>query len=97
LAGSDLGIAMGAMGSAAAVEAADVVLMNDRPSDIALAMRISRKTMRIVYQDIVFSIGVKLLVLLLAALGFANMWLAIFADVGVCMIAILNSMRALRI
>ncbi len=97
LAGSDLGIAMGAMGSAAAVEAADVVLMNDRPSDIALAMRISKKTMRIVYQDIVFSIGVKLLVLLLAALGFANMWLAIFADVGVCMIAILNSMRALRI
>ena len=97
LAGSDLGIAMGAMGSAAAVEAADVVLMNDRPSDIALAMRISRKTMRIVYEDIVFSIGVKLLVLLLAALGHANMWLAIFADVGVCMIAILNSMRALRI
>ena len=97
LAGSDLGIAMGAMGSAAAVEAADIVLMNDRPSDIALAMRISKKTMRIVYEDIVFSIGVKLLVLLLAALGIANMWLAIFADVGVCMIAILNSMRALRI
>ncbi|MCF0150908.1 MAG: HAD-IC family P-type ATPase, partial [Firmicutes bacterium] len=97
LAGSDLGIAMGAMGSAAAVEAADIVLMNDRPSDIALAVKISQKTMKIVYQDIVFSLGVKIGVLLLTTVGFSNMWLAIFADVGVCMLAILNSMRAMKI
>ncbi|MBP5749752.1 MAG: cadmium-translocating P-type ATPase [Firmicutes bacterium] len=94
---ADVGIAMGSMGSAAAVEAADIVLMNDRPSDVATAVRVSRKTMRIIYQNIVFSIGVKVLVLILAAFGIANMWLAIFADVGVCMLAILNAMRALRI
>ena len=97
LALADVGIAMGSMGSAAAVEAADIVLMNDKPSDVALAVRIARKTMRIIYENISFSIGVKVLVLILAALGYANMWLAIFADVGVCMLAILNAMRALRI
>ncbi|MBR0130035.1 MAG: cadmium-translocating P-type ATPase [Firmicutes bacterium] len=97
LARADLGIAMGSMGSAAAVEAADIVLMKDDPSDIATALKISKKTMRIIIEDIVFSIGVKLLVLLLTALGISNMWLAIFADVGVCMLAILNSMRALRV
>ena len=94
---SDVGIAMGSMGSAAAVEAADIVLMNDKPSDVALAIRIAKKTMRIIYENIWFSIGIKVLVLILAAFGFANMWLAIFADVGVCMLAILNAMRALRI
>ncbi|MBQ2218751.1 MAG: cadmium-translocating P-type ATPase [Firmicutes bacterium] len=97
LALADVGIAMGSMGSAAAVEAADIVLMNDKPSDVALAARIARKTMRIIYENISFSIGIKVLVLILAALGYANMWLAIFADVGVCMLAILNAMRALRI
>ncbi|MBQ4506324.1 MAG: cadmium-translocating P-type ATPase [Firmicutes bacterium] len=97
LAASGLGIAMGGMGSAAAVEAADIVLMNDRPSDVATAVKIAKKTMRIIYEDIGFSLFVKLGVLLLAALGHANMWLAIFADVGVCMIAVLNSMRALRV
>jgi len=71
--------------------------MNDKPSDVALAVRIARKTMRIIYENISFSIGIKVLVLILAALGYANMWLAIFADVGVCMLAILNAMRALRI
>ena len=94
---SDVGIAMGSMGSAAAVEAADIVLMNDKPSDVSLAVRIARKTMRIIYENIVFSIGIKVLVLILAAFGHANMWMAIFADVGVCMLAILNAMRALRI
>ncbi len=94
---SDVGIAMGSMGSAAAVEAADIVLMNDKPSDVSLAVRIARKTMRIIYENIAFSIGIKVLVLILAAFGYANMWLAIFADVGVCMLAILNAMRALRI
>lgn len=94
---ADVGIAMGAMGSDAAIEAADVVLMDDRPSKIALAMRIARQTMRIVWQNIVFAIGVKILILVLAALGIANMWLAVFGDVGVAMIAILNAMRAMRV
>lgn len=97
LARADVGIAMGSMGSSAAVEAADIVLMNDKPSDVALAVKIARKTMGIVYQNIVFSIGIKVAVLILAAFGIANMWLAIFADTGVCMLAILNSMRCLRI
>ena len=97
LALADVGIAMGSMGSAAAVEAADIVLMNDKPSDVALAVRIARKTMRIIYENISFSIGIKVLVLILAAFGYASMWLAIFADVGVCMLAILNAMRALKI
>ena len=97
LVAADLGIAMGGMGSAAAVEAADVVLMNDKPTDISLAVRIARKTMSIVKQNIWFSIGVKVIVLILSALGYSNMILASFADTGVCLLAILNSMRALRI
>ena len=97
LAAADVGLAMGAMGSAAAVEAADIVLMNDRPSDVALAVRISRKTMGIIWQNIVLSIGIKFLVLGLSVLGYDKMWLAVFADVGVCLIAILNAMRALRV
>ena len=93
---ADIGIAMGALGSDAAIEAADVVLMDDQPSKIAEAIRIARKTMGIVRQNIVFALGVKLLVLVLGACGVANMWLAIFADVGVSVLAILNAMRALR-
>ena len=94
---ADVGIAMGAMGSDAAIEAADVVLMDDKPSKIAKAMRIARKTMAIVWQNIIFAIGVKVLILVLAALGIANMWLAVFGDVGVAMIAILNAMRCMHI
>lgn len=94
---ADVGIAMGGMGTAAAVEAADIVLMNDKPSDVALCHRIARKTMRIVKENIVFSLGVKFAVIILAAFGYSSMWLAEFADVGVCLLAILNSMRALKI
>ena len=97
LARADVGIAMGAIGSDAAIEAADIVLMDDKPSGIAVAMRIARKTMSIVRENIVFALGVKAVVLLLAAAGIANMWLAVFADVGVAMLAILNAMRAMRI
>ena len=97
LARADIGIAMGAMGSDAAIEAADVVLMDDDPAKISLAMRISRKTLRIVRQNIIFAISVKVLCLILGALGFANMWIAIFADVGVMVIAVLNATRCLRI
>ena len=92
---ADIGIAMGAMGSDAAIEAADVVLMDDDPLKISKAIKISRKCLRIVYQNIVFAIGIKLLCLALGALGLANMWLAIFADVGVMIIAVLNAIRAL--
>ena len=94
---SDIGIAMGALGSDAAIEAADIVLMDDKPSKIATAMRISRKTLRIVHQNIVFALGIKFGVLLLGAFGMANMWMAVFADVGVAFIAILNAMRCLRV
>lgn len=92
---ADIGIAMGAMGSDAAIEAADVVLMDDDPMQISKAIKISRKCLRIVYQNIVFAIGVKLICLALGAVGIANMWLAIFADVGVMIIAVLNAIRAL--
>ncbi len=93
---ADVGIAMGGLGSDAAIEAADVVIMDDKPAKIALAIRISRRTLRIVKQNIVFALGVKAIVLLLGALGMANMWEAVFADVGVSVIAILNAIRALR-
>ena len=92
---ADIGIAMGAMGSDAAIEAADVVLMDDDPLKISKAVKISRKCIGIVYQNIVFAIGIKLICLALGALGFANMWLAIFADVGVMVLAVLNAIRAL--
>lgn len=96
LARADIGIAMGGLGSDAAIEAADVVIMTDEPSKIAAAMRISRKTLRIVRQNIAFALGVKALVLVLGAFGIATMWAAVFADVGVAVIAILNAIRALR-
>ena len=94
---ADVGIAMGAMGSDAAIEAADIVLMDDKPSNIARAKRIARKTMGIVWQNIVFALGIKLLILALAAFGLANMWLAVFGDVGVAILAILNAMRAMNV
>ncbi len=94
---ADIGIAMGAMGSDAAIEAADVVLMDDDPMKLAKAIKISRKCLRIVRENIVFSLGVKLLCLLLVALGIANMWMGIFADVGVMVLAVLNAIRALRV
>ena len=93
---ADIGIAMGAMGSDAAIEAADVVLMDDDPMKIAKGIQISRKCLRIVYENIVFALGVKALCLVLGALGLANMWAAIFADVGVMVLAVLNAIRALR-
>ena len=94
---ADLGIAMGAMGADAAIEAADIVLMDDDPAKIALAMKISRKTLRIVYENIVFALIIKALCLIFSAVGIANMWWAIFADVGVMILAVLNATRALRI
>ena len=93
---ADIGIAMGALGSDAAIEAADVVLMDDDPAKIALAMRISRRTLRIVRENIVFALAVKAACLVLGAVGVANMWLAISADVGVMVLAVLNAARALR-
>ena len=92
---ADLGIAMGALGSDAAIEAADIVLMDDNPKKIARAIRISRKCMRIVRQNIVFALAVKAVCLVLGAVGIANMWLAVFADVGVMILAVLNAIRAL--
>lgn len=97
LARADVGIAMGGLGSDAAIEAADVVLMTDEPSKIATVMKIARKTIRIANQNIVFALGIKFLVLILGALGYANMWAAVFADVGVSVIAILNAIRAMRV
>jgi|SRR5574344_808948 Zn2+/Cd2+-exporting ATPase len=93
---ADVGIAMGDLGSDAAIEAADVVLMDDNLMKLPQAIRLARKTMRIVRQNIVFALSVKALVLVLGSLGFATMWLAVFADVGVLVLAILNAMRALR-
>jgi Cd2+/Zn2+-exporting ATPase len=92
---ADVGVAMGALGSDAAIEAADVVLMDDDPKKIALAIRIAKKCMRIVYENIWFAIGVKLVCLVLGAAGVASMWLAIFADVGVMVLAVLNAIRTL--
>ena len=86
---------MGALGSDAAIEAADIVLMDDDPRNVSKAIKISRKCLGIVYQNIVFAIGIKVICLILGALGIANMWLAIFADVGVMVIAVLNAIRAL--
>lgn len=97
LARADVGIAMGGLGSDAAIEAADIVLMTDEPSKIPAVMKIARKTIRIANQNIVFALGVKFLVLILGALGYANMWAAVFADVGVSVIAILNAIRAMRV
>ena len=94
---ADVGIAMGAMGSDAAIEAADIVLMDDKPSNISKAMLVARHTMRIVWQNIVFALGVKIAILILAAVGIANMWLAVFGDVGVAVLAILNAMRAMNV
>lgn len=96
LARADVGIAMGALGSDAAIEAADVVLMDDRPSRVAEAIAIAQRVLTIARQNVIFAIGIKVAVLILAALGFANMWMAVFADVGVTVIAVLNAMRALR-
>ena len=93
---ADVGIAMGSMGSDAAIEAADIVLMDDDVRKIASTVKIARKTLGVVKQNIVFALGVKLIVLILGALGVANMWEAVFADVGVSVIAILNSMRVLK-
>jgi Cd2+/Zn2+-exporting ATPase len=96
LARADVGIAMGGLGSDAAMEAADVVLMDDKPSKIATAIRIARQTIAIARQNIIFAIGIKVAVLVLAFFGIATMWLAVFADVGVTVLAVLNAMRALR-
>jgi len=96
LARADVGIAMGGLGSDAAIEAADVVLMDDQPRKVALAVRIARRTLAIARQNVVFAIGVKLAVLVLAVLGLATMWMAVFADVGVTVLAVFNAMRALR-
>ena len=92
---ADIGIAMGALGSDAAIEAADIVLMDDDPLKISKAIRIAKKCMRIVYENIYFAIGIKVICLILGAIGIANMWVAIFADVGVMVIAVLNAIRVL--
>ena len=94
---ADIGVAMGALGSDAAIEAADIVLMDDNPMKLALAIRISRKCLAIVYQNIVFALAVKAACLLLGAVGLANMWIAIFADVGVMVLAVLNAIRCLKV
>ena len=93
---ADVGIAMGGLGSDAAIEAADVVLMDDKPSKVAVAIRIARRTLHIARQNVWFAIGVKVAVLILATLGLATMWMAVFADVGVTVLAVLNAMRAMR-
>ena len=95
LAQSDIGVAMGGLGSDAAIEAADVVLMDDKPSKIATGILIAKKTLRIAHENVYFSIGIKVAVLILATFGIANMWMAVFADVGVTVLAVLNAMRTL--
>ena len=97
LALSDIGVAMGGLGSDAAIEAADIVIMTDEPSKIAEAINVSKRTMKIVKENIIFALTVKVLVLILASLGIATMWAAIFADVGVSVLAILNALRILKI
>ena len=97
LARADVGIAMGAMGSDAAIEAADVVIMTDEPSKIVTAIKSSKKTMKIAMQNIILAFGVKAIALILSALGIADMWMAVFADTGVTILAVLNSFRALKI
>ena len=97
LALSDIGIAMGGLGADSAIEAADIVIMTDEPSKIVNAIKISKKTMRIVKQNIIFAISIKVAVLILSAFGLSNMWEAVFADVGVSVIAILNALRVLKI
>ena len=94
---ADIGIAMGALGSDAAIEAADIVLMDDDPAKVSLAMKISLKTLKIVKENIVFALAIKAICLILGALGIAGMWLAIFADVGVMVLAVLNATRALKL
>ena len=96
LARADVGIAMGGLGSDAAIEAADVVLMDDQPTKIGIAISIARRTIAIARQNVAFAIGVKVAVLVLAAFGLATMWMAVFADVGVTVLAVLNAMRALK-
>jgi len=96
LARADVGVAMGGLGSGAAIEAADIVLMDDNPMKLPLAIRIARKTLRIAQQNAVFAIGVKVVVLALSALGYASLWSAVFADVGVTALAVLNALRTLR-
>ncbi|MCJ7691232.1 MAG: heavy metal translocating P-type ATPase, partial [Clostridiaceae bacterium] len=97
LARADIGIAMGGVGSDAAIEAADIVRLTDEPSKIAEAIKIARKTKKIVMQNIVFALSIKLVILILAVLGISTMWEAVFGDVGVALIAVLNSMRAMKI
>ena len=94
---ADVGIAMGGLGSDAAIEAADVVLMDDKPSKIATAIRIARRTIRIARENVWFAIGIKIAILLLATVGLSTMWMAVFADVGVTVLAVLNAMRALQV
>ena len=96
IARADVGLAMGGLGSDAAIEAADIVIMDDRIEKVPLAVRIARRTVRIAWQNIIFALAVKLATLLLGALGYAEMWMALVADVGVCLIAILNAMRAMH-
>ena len=96
LARADIGVAMGGLGSEAAIEAADIVIMDDQPSKLSVVMKIARKTLTIAKQNVVFALTIKAIVLVLGALGLASMWAAVFADVGVAVIAILNSMRALQ-
>lgn len=97
LARADIGIAMGGLGSDAAIEAADIVIMTDEPSKIATAIGIAKRTRRIVYQNIIFALGVKSIFLLLGAFGIATMWEAVFSDVGVTLLAVLNAMRVLKV